>query len=463
MSPAIKIKQKIEPIIEARINSSEKMTFETMDNLYDYPYYNNINWLHIEHVTFQRPFYFPTHLEQLYVSHCSHCNFKKLPVRIFTVDITESKLENAESFLDKDLLQLETLNLSCNRIKTIPTNIPPNLVTLNLNTNEIKHFPETNIFLEASKLEFLDLGYNQMDDLPQWLSYIDNKILITVMPNKFWFNHHCNISLNRKVELWHIKNANIFFNGYLGLKLVNIYNHQNQIITDITDNPRPIRRLHNHNDGMEGPAIEYIRPQNGNVNPIRINHTIGIQTTAEQGQNVHNSSIQQSFRDAVKVIMDHSAPIDELFIVDMVGYYIFDGFNICSNFFILSCIHFDCKLQSVVSANGVTYKELLQKIWAISTTHEHKHEIRGRLREEIQDGAFVCFTGKITRLVNVLTGFIDNVQIGYSENEQINNAVIATIRRCEKENIEDVAKEVKEVLDGLKIPDERQKIWLDAL
>ena len=75
----------------------------------------------------------------------------------------------------------------------------------------------------------------------------------------------------------------------------------------------------------------------------------------------------------------------------------------------------------------------------------------------------MCFTGKITRLVNVLTGFIDNVQIGYSENEQINNSVIATIRRCEKENIEDVAKEVKEVLDGLKIPDERQKIWLDAL
>jgi hypothetical protein len=75
----------------------------------------------------------------------------------------------------------------------------------------------------------------------------------------------------------------------------------------------------------------------------------------------------------------------------------------------------------------------------------------------------VCFTGRVTRLVNSLSGFVDSIQIGYSENEQINNAVIATMRRCEKDTTLDLHEEVKKVLDELNIPNDKQQIWLDAL
>jgi hypothetical protein len=54
-------------------------------------------------------------------------------------------------------------------------------------------------------------------------------------------------------------------------------------------------------------------------------------------------------------------------------------------------------------------------------------------------------------------------QIGYNENEQINNVVIATIRRCEQNKELILVDEVKKALDELKVPIERQAIWLDAL
>ena len=81
--------------------------------------------------------------------------------------------------------------------------------------------------------------------------------------------------------------------------------------------------------------------------------------------------------------------------------------------------------------------------------NENKNEIRKVIRQEINSGLDVCFTGKVTRLVNALTGFIDDVQIGYSENEQINNAVIAIMRRHENDSTINVKEEIKKMLDEL--------------
>ncbi len=86
------------------------------------------------------------------------------------------------------------------------------------------------------------------------------------------------------------------------------------------------------------------------------------------------------------------------------------------------------------------------------------------IKQEIIDGMNYCFTGRVTRLVNSLTGFIDGINIGISENEQINNAVIAAIRRCEKDKNLNIVQEVTKILDELNITDKEQRnIWLDAV
>ena len=264
------------------------------------------------------------------------------------------------------------------------------------------------------------------------------------MPNKFWFNAYSSISLNKPIHDYHIQIANRFFSTGLGDKLIQT------------------RRIANNQSPRYDPLVIPYNIQHHQV-PNRPEQMIRARTTAEQAQNVHNSDIQDSFSKSVGNIMTNPAPRIPDYLNKIWWYYLFDGLNIPANLLFIGLVKSNCSINSVVSRNGVTYAEILERIWAISESHEHGKEIRNVLREEITAGAQVCFTGKVTRLVNTLTGFIPDVQVGYSENEQINNAVIATMRKCEQNPDLNLRDEVKKVLDGLNVEESKQAIWLDAL
>jgi uncharacterized protein YuzE len=64
------------------------------------------------------------------------------------------------------------------------------------------------------------------------------------------------------------------------------------------------------------------------------------------------------------------------------------------------------------------------------------------------DGLCMCFTGRISRLVNSLSGLSEKVSIKISENEEINNIIILANKKYKEiEEIKDyIKKEMKERL-----------------
>ena len=50
-------------------------------------------------------------------------------------------------------------------------------------------------------------------------------------------------------------------------------------------------------------------------------------------------------------------------------------------------------------------------------------EIQKILNEEMQESECKCFTGRISRLVNCLSGYSDKLEIKISENEEISNII----------------------------------------
>ena len=58
--------------------------------------------------------------------------------------------------------------------------------------------------------------------------------------------------------------------------------------------------------------------------------------------------------------------------------------------------------------------------------HENKQDILPILSQEMSDALCMCFTGRITRLVNTLSGFVPEVIMHISDNEQISNLVLLT-------------------------------------
>ena len=430
-------------IIQVRTNTTNILNFSDISELYDYIDYNNIIWLKMENITFIDYFNFPRNLEQLFMNNCKLCsNLGYLPKSIIFVEIIFCMLNSINHLFLYSYEYLETLNVSYNRIVTIPKNLPINLISLDLSYNDIVQLPNKNIF--SKKIQYINLSYNKLNDLPKWILDLDNDTNLILMPNYFWFNSYSNISLNKIITDEHILIAIRFFDIGLANKLKKTRQITNLDIARINDNYENIR--------------DPIR--RGTRYPYPFKQTII--TTAEQNQNVHNSDIQDSFSKSVAIIMTYHAPKIS-YVNDVWYYYIFDGINIVKNILIINQILSDCKLTTVISKNGVMYSEIFERIWSISNIHTNKTEIRKILKDEIYAGIGVCFTGRVTRLVNVLCGFIDGIQIGYSENEQINNAIIATRRRCEEDKTLNIIDEAKKILTSLSVSDDKQQIWLEAL
>ena len=97
-----------------------------------------------------------------------------------------------------------------------------------------------------------------------------------------------------------------------------------------------------------------------------------------------------------------------------------------------------------------TFEELLNAVFYEINSFELEKQIsaKKRINEEMLDGLCMCFTGRISRLVNSLSGLSEKVSIKISENEEISNIIILANKKYKKiEEIKDyVKKEMKERL-----------------
>lgn len=481
-----------EPIIQARIKGKDVIDFATIDALCGDPNYNEIVWLKMKHITFRRRFYFPIKTQQIYISECIYCcdYLGCLPEQTVYASITDCKMLSIDDLFNPDYEYpvLETVDLSYNRLTRIPAHFPRLVHSVNLSNNDIYELPPANPFV-TENITNLDLSQNKLTDLPAWIADFDITTTdVILMPNKFWFNSFSYVSINRIVTPDHVR---IFYKHFPNIQR-DFTTHADGTMTfrhiDLYD--RPVNHQ-NFNTALRHIHIPDLNHQTL-VKPTA-------KTTAEQAQNVHNSNIQNSFGDSVAIIMACKLPKNPRYLDDIYNYYVLNKgstkkqkrvtrvtfleniqngltdinplklFNSIStsynnikdtNFY--NTIKYNCELPTIVSKCGVTYGEIFERIWALSGAHEHRTEIRSILREEIESGKTYCFTGQVTRLVNSLCGFVEGIQISYSDNEQINNAVIATMRRCEKNDRLIVKDEVKKVLDELQVPKDKQKDWLDA-
>ena len=122
--------------------------------------------------------------------------------------------------------------------------------------------------------------------------------------------------------------------------------------------------------------------------------------------------------------------------------------------------------DQVHSNYQVTFQELLTNVWQRITTHKDSLEIKKILNTEMQDGLCMCFTGRLSRLVNCLNGFYEDIDIKIHDNQQIGNIILLIRNKLEiKEgiNIEEWKSEVKkELIEREYKPDEIEE-WLEFI
>ena len=104
-----------------------------------------------------------------------------------------------------------------------------------------------------------------------------------------------------------------------------------------------------------------------------------------------------------------------------------------------------CDDKTEHSVYLVTFEDVFYYVMNRIIKHENSNEIMKILEAEISDTICQCFTGRVTRLVNVLNGYYDDINIKIGTNEQISNIIVAMMSKYEGEElVEKIRKELEE-------------------
>ncbi len=155
------------------------------------------------------------------------------------------------------------------------------------------------------------------------------------------------------------------------------------------------------------------------------------------GQNIHNHNIQTSFRNSLSNLLKDKPTIN----LETVKNEIISNDIITEQTKREILNYCDDKIEHFTYL--ITYSDLLIYVWS---RIRNKDEILKVLNQEITDGLCMCFTGRMTRLLNVLVGFYDDIELQISDSEQITN-IIMNLKNNISDNkqLKDAVK--KELLD----------------
>ena len=288
--------------------------------------------------------------------------------------------------------QLEELNLSDNQIKEIPKEIQylTRLHTLNLFNNQIKEIPKEIGFL--TQLIKLNLSNNQIKEIPKEIGYLTQVQILDLCSNQI---------KELPLEIINLRNI-VYFNYHLNP----IENLLNPIIN------RFIHRIEN---------------RGGNIHNLYSDR-----------ENVHSSSIQQSIKDSIYGLMK------EIKNNNKIDYLDDDILTIRTKEALIEY----SKDETIHTQLNCTFEEVLQAVLLEinNLPYELQIQVKNRLNEEIEDGICKCFTGRISRLVNSLSGYSNKVSIKISSAEEIGNVI--SIMKDRYTDIEEVKINVtKELLE----------------
>lgn len=106
------------------------------------------------------------------------------------------------------------------------------------------------------------------------------------------------------------------------------------------------------------------------------------------------------------------------------------------------------------------YGKVLDSMWQFVKGHAEKDSLIAIIRTELMDGVGMCAQGNLTRVCNILSGYLDGVEFKESIAEKMGR-LLPPLR--EIESAIDRITRAREILNENGVPKDEQDIWLDAV
>jgi hypothetical protein len=363
-------------------------------------------------------------LERLFVSHCTVLNVDHITPQLKCITLIDAA-GNSKTTKYKFGDHLEHLNIRNMAWPDFQIDLGAclSLKTVVLCENELTVCP---ILPLHGALEYLDLGFNNisaMSRLPNTIKSLDLR-----KNNIMSIDHFPLGSVDIRIDYNPIRRMP--GNLLLCDKLLTLYFYHTQITLSLPEIRFLEERMYFYYY-MNALQKEKEKPENAYAD----------------SQIVHNTFIQKTFL----------ASCQNLF-TDNTKDLAFTG---TGNAVVDKIIRENCLLRETHIILKVSFGEVFQKVWnriASVADSATRLQLLCRLKEEILDGQDVCFTGKITRLVNTLVGFYDDISISVGENEQILAKIMSHIQSFKCLHTDTLTKDLMEI----GVAPEKIDEWIEA-
>jgi Leucine-rich repeat (LRR) protein len=371
-----------------------------------------------------------------------------------------------------NLVNLQYLNLSYNQLIEIKNlNKLASLQQLFLYNNQLTEIKELNAL---TSLQILNISNNQLTEIKnldhlinlQQIYLYNNQITEIKNLDNLINLKKINLSTNQITEikglntLTGLQNLNLNINKITEIKGINaLLNLQKiQLSTNkITELPLSLCNLRNINHIVyNNNPIEYIPlPVKRWLNLLNRRITVN-NMVYNDNQNIHNHHIQNSFQASLNNILKDKQLLDLQTIKQ----------QILENDVLLEQTKREilnyCDDDTTHTRLLITYSDLLIYVWSRITFSTNKNEILQILNQEINDGLCMCFTGRLTRLLNTLVGFYDDIELQISDSEQITNIIMA-LKDKFPSNQEQLKDAVRKELQDRQYSESIINEWLDYI
>lgn len=339
---------------------------------------------------------------------CSHNKLSYLPNDLSMSDILQQHfLMKPKNKLSLPWSCLQILDCSNNSLICLPDILPQSLHTLNCSDNILAHLP---VVLSQS-LHTLNCSYNKLTrlpvSLPQTLQMLDcsnNKLtrLPDALPQilRQFSCYRNNLTQLPDILPQSLKILQCDRNKLtnLPMSIIRCY-----LLEQISYDNNPLDIL--------SPIIRRFldRPRAKSNDPLKVYNDT---------QSVHNHNIQVSISISIGNILK-----DEIFLTEKIvrEQIMKDPILTATAKERITKYCIDNTTHSVLM---ITFEDLLLYVWQRIVRHAQRDELKKILNQELADSQSKCFTGRLSRLLNCLNGFYNDINIKIEDSEQIGNIIV---------------------------------------
>ena len=186
---------------------------------------------------------------------------------------------------------------------------------------------------------------------------------------------------------------------------------------------------------------------------------IDLRAFAADAQSVHRSSVQNTTQRIITQLMSRPLPAEQETVFEInVDFNNPEIVGWRNDAYKLTTINMFTDEYFSLEAFGIKYGDVVDRVWAFIRGHAEREELTVRLAQEISEGNGMCANGKMARLVNVLQGYDETLDVE-PPREAFQDAIAALAKRPLTER----EVRARELFSEYRIPAEEHNVWLEPL